>query len=195
MELDSRRLILRTFCESDLAPFCAYRSDSEVARYQSWVAPYPRDKAAAFMRDMRAKEPGEPGQWYQLAIVVRSSRRMVGDCAFHILAEDPRQAEVAFTLARRHQGHGYATEAVARLLGYLFDEFDLHRVIGICDAENAPSARLLERVGMRREAHHVESHWLKGEWTSEYVYAMLQREWRGRHEGGGTPCFAGVTAP
>jgi RimJ/RimL family protein N-acetyltransferase len=186
MELRSRRLILRTFLELDLEPFCAYRSDPEVAKYQSWEAPYPREKAAAFIHAMRAREPHEPGQWYQLAIVVRSTRLMIGDCALHILAEDPRQAEVAFTLAPRHQGHGYATEAVRCLLDYLFEELDLHRVIGICDARNERSARLLERIGMRREAHHVECHWMKGEWTSEYEYATLRWEWSARR-GGAAP--------
>ena len=43
---------------------------------------------------------------------------------------------------------------------------------------NAASARVLERLGMRREAHFVENEWLKGEWTDELVYAMLDREWR-----------------
>jgi RimJ/RimL family protein N-acetyltransferase len=56
----------------------------------------------------------------------------------------------------------------------------LHRVIGRCDALNAPSARLLERLGMRREAHFVHNEIFKGRWGDEYVYAILDHEWRSR---------------
>ena len=49
-----------------------------------------------------------------------------------------------------------------------------------CDTRNHRSAALLERVGMRREAHHVAALWSKGEWTDEYAYALLAREWAGR---------------
>ena len=59
-----------------------------------------------------------------------------------------------------------------------FEELGLHRIIGRIDARNTPSARVLERLGMRREAHFVHNEILKGEWTDEVVYAMLEDEWR-----------------
>ena len=111
---------------------------------------------------------------------------MIGDCAFCVLTEDPRQAEIGYTLARAHQGNGLASEAVLRLLAYLFDTLGLHRVRARCDADNLASAKLLERVGMRREAHYIENAWFKGKWGSEYEYAILDKEWaqlRGRPNG------------
>jgi RimJ/RimL family protein N-acetyltransferase len=73
------------------------------------------------------------------------------------------------------------TEAARRLLDYLFETFGLHRVSAICDVENTASARVLERLGMRREGHFVESVWFKGRWGSEYGYALLRREWEQQH--------------
>ncbi len=67
-----------------------------------------------------------------------------------------------------------------RLLDYLFCELALHRVTATCDALNDASAKLLERVGMRREGHFIENIWFKGAWGSEYNYALLQREWMAR---------------
>jgi RimJ/RimL family protein N-acetyltransferase len=67
------------------------------------------------------------------------------------------------------------------LLEYLFGELHLHRVIATCDVENIASFRLLERIGMRREAHLVENIWFKGAWGSEYSYALLYREWSRGH--------------
>jgi RimJ/RimL family protein N-acetyltransferase len=110
-------------------------------------------------------------------VAVHHTDRLIGDCAAHIRADDPRQAEIGFTLAAEHQGHGYATEAVRRLLHYLLIERDKHRVSATCDDRNTRSAAVLERVGMRREGHLLESTWSKGEWTSDLLYAVLHREW------------------
>ena len=177
--LETPRLILRPFQDSDLEPFVAYRSDPEVARYQGWDAPYSLDKAIEFIAEMKLAQPAIQDRWYQLAIELKQSGQLIGDCAFHTLAHDARQAEIGCTLARQHQRQGYAAEAVARLLGYLFRDLGLHRVIASCDADNLASARLLERVGMRREGHFIENIWFKGAWGSEYLYALLQREWAG----------------
>lgn len=177
MPLLTERLVLRSLTPADLAAFAAYRSDPEVARYQSWDAPYSEERAALFIREMRRALPGLPGEWYQVAIERRTDGKLLGDCAFCVVGEDSRQAEIGFTLARAYHGRGYATEAVSRLLDHLFDDFRLHRVRATCDVENAPSARLMERLGMRREAHAVESLHLKGRWCSEYGYAILRREW------------------
>jgi RimJ/RimL family protein N-acetyltransferase len=102
---------------------------------------------------------------------------LIGDCAALVRADDPRQAEVGFTVAPEHQGHGYATEAVRRLLHYLLVERGKHRVSATCDDRNTRSAAVLERVGMRREGRLLESTWSKGQWTSDLLYAVLRREW------------------
>jgi len=86
-------------------------------------------------------------------------------------------AEIGFTLAPQHQGYGYATEAVRRLLHYLLIEQGKHRVRASCDDRNTRSAAVLERVGMRREGHLLESTWSKGEWTNDLLYGVLRREW------------------
>ena len=118
--LETQRLSLRSFQDSDLESFVAYRSDPEVARYQGWEAPYSKDRAAAFIAEMKSVQPGTASAWVQLAIELQGKSDLIGDCAFHILAGDPRQAEIAYTLSRQVQGKGYATEAVVRLLDYLF---------------------------------------------------------------------------
>ena len=78
-----------------------------------------------------------------------------------------------------HQGHGYATEAAAAMLELAFGSYDLHRVSASVEPRNTASVRVLERLGMRKEAHLLENDWVKGEWSSEAIYAILAREWRG----------------
>jgi RimJ/RimL family protein N-acetyltransferase len=175
--LTTQRLVLRRFRPQDLDTFIAYRSDPETARYQSWEAPYPPSQARQFLRELQATHPDTPGEWFQFAVALRRTDRLIGDCAALVRADDPRQAEVGFTLAPEHQGYGYATEAVRRLLHYLLIERGKHRVRATCDDRNTRSAAVLERVGMRREGHLLESTWSKGEWTNDLLYAVLRREW------------------
>jgi RimJ/RimL family protein N-acetyltransferase len=177
--LKTPRLILRRFTDNDLEPFLAYRSDPEVSRYQGWGEPYTREMAEEFILEMKTRQPGEPGQWFQWAIDLRTNGEMIGDCAFYLLERDTRQAEIGVTLSRNYQGQGHAQEAILRLLEYLFGELELHRVCANCDPENTPAWQILERMGFRREGHFIESLWFKGRYASEYWYAMLRQEWPG----------------
>ena len=173
--LETERLILRRFVDSDLAPFLAYRNDPEVARYQAWESCTERE-ATAMMEEMNSLQPGIPGEWFQFAIELKETAALIGDCALKV-EEDGRQAEIGFTLSCEHQGKGYASEAVSCLLDYAFGDLGLHRVVAITDRENKPSIALLERLGMRRERHFFQNTWFKGRWASEYLYAMLVDEW------------------
>lgn len=177
-QLTSDRLIVRRFWPADLDAFIAYRSVPEVALYQGWDAPYPREKGEQMIADLAKLHPGTPGEWFQFAIELRVTGSLIGDLGCCVGTEHPDTAEIGFTLAPAHQGHGYGTEAVRTLLGYLFGELDLHRVSAGCDTRNTASASLMERVGMRREGHRIESYWSKDEWTDEFLYAILAREWR-----------------
>jgi len=180
-ELAGPRLTLRRFRAADAAVFAAYRSVPEVARYQSWDAPFPLAAAEEAIDGMRASHPDTPGEWFQFAAVLRDGGPdggvLIGDCAACTDADDPQQAEIGFTIAPAYQGQGYATEAAGLLLGYLFGARGKHRVTANCDARNLASAAVLERLGLRREGHLRESSWAKGEWTDDLWYAMLRREW------------------
>jgi RimJ/RimL family protein N-acetyltransferase len=102
---------------------------------------------------------------------------MVGDVVLMYISEAHRQGEIGFVLHPNHQGHGYATEAAREMLRLGFERLGLHRIVGRLEARNAASAAVLERLGMRLEAHLHENEWVKGEWQSELVYAMLATEW------------------
>ena len=174
--LESERLILRRFKDADLTTFMAYRNDPEVARYQSWES-FDEREARAFIREMGTADPGVPGDWFQFAVESKEIGELIGDCALQVDGQEPYRAELGFTLAREHQGNGFASEAVSCLLDYAFASLELHRVFAIADCRNKPSWTLLERVGLRQEGHFLESFWFKGEWSDEYLYAVLKDEW------------------
>ena len=162
-------------------PLCAYRSLPEVARYQSWESLGPGD-AARLIESQSKAEPNVPGTWFQLAIVHAATGQLIGDCGLHCQKSDPRQMEIGITLAPSHQGRRYADEAVKCVLDYVFGVLDTHRVFAAMDILNHPAIALCRRSGFRQEAHFVDHLWFKGRWSSEFVFAMLKREWENRHE-------------
>src|SRR2546426_9987554 len=126
--LETTRLRLRHFTDTDFLAFMAYRNDPEVARYQSWEG-ISEAEARAFIQEQKEVLPGIPGQGFQIAIELKETGVLIGDCYFTINELDDRQAEIGFTLSRAYQGRGFATEAVSCFLNYAFLTFDLHRII------------------------------------------------------------------
>jgi RimJ/RimL family protein N-acetyltransferase len=173
--LSTERLVLRRFRPEDAPVFAAYRSDPEIARYQSWEAPVSRAAAATLIERFGTDDPRSPG-WFQYAVELRSDGSLIGDVGVH-RHDNRRQADIGFTLAPAYQGRGYAVEAVRRVLDHLFTEEGLRRVSAECDARNLRSARLLERAGFRREGCRCANTWIKGEWTDDLLYGLLAEAW------------------
>lgn len=173
--LRTPRLVIRRFRAEDAEALAGYRTDPDVARYQTWDTPYPLDRARRLLERLAELDPDTPGQWYNLAITLGDE--VIGDVAVHSDVDDPRNARIGFSLARHAQGQGYATEAVSAVLEYLFTTRGKHRVSACCDARNTASAALLERVGMTREGRLRQATWVKGEWTDDVLHAVLADEW------------------
>src|SRR5690606_7276538 len=108
---------------------------------------------------------------------------LVGDVNLVWTSREHRQGEIGFVLHPAHHGLGFASEAGAVMLRLGFEGLGLHRIVGRCDGRNLASARVMEKLGMRREAHFRENEIVKGEWSDEIVYAMLSTEWRRSHGG------------
>jgi ribosomal-protein-alanine N-acetyltransferase len=179
LPITTQRLVLRRFMGKDAAAFCAYRNDPEVARYQGWEG-CSEAEARVFAGKHGTQPFGAPGEWLQIAIVLKESDELIGDCAVRVHPQDVRQATIGVTFARIHHGQGFANEALSGLLDCLFGSAGLHRVVADTDPRNKASRSLLERLGMRREGHLKQSLWFKGEWADEYLYAILREEWLAR---------------
>lgn len=181
LPLSTRRLVLRRFTEADAGTFLSYRNDPRIARYQGWENCSP-DEAAEFVRVHAAKPFGQPGEWLQIAVALKQSNQLIGDCALRFHAPDARQATIGGTLSRPYHRQGYPAEAMACLLECLFQRLELHRVVADTDVENTAAWRLMEQLGLRREGHLRQSLWFKGRWADEYLYAMLREDWQARQD-------------
>jgi RimJ/RimL family protein N-acetyltransferase len=154
----------------------AYRCDPEVARYQSWE-PQSLEEVRTFIDSIQKQEFNSPG-WYQVGIALQAADALIGDCGIHVLENDSRIVEIGITIAPAAQSNGYASEALNAILDLLFGKLGKHRVFASVDARNLPSMALLKRIGMRQEAHFVQSLWFKDVWADDVVFAILASEWR-----------------
>jgi RimJ/RimL family protein N-acetyltransferase len=176
--VETNRLTLRPFTAADFEAVYAMRSDADVARYLYEEPMSPEEARELLARRMAATSWTHEGDWLGAAVVERASGLTVGDAGLCWVSERDRTAEIGFTFDPRCQGKGFATEAARALVDWAFTAAGIHRVIGRTEARNGASVRVLEKLGMRREAYLVENEWVKGEWQSELVYAVLEREWR-----------------
>jgi RimJ/RimL family protein N-acetyltransferase len=175
----TERLSIRPWQRDDVDVYHRLRGDPAVVRYL-YASPLDREGAVAKVDSLRSEIDG-PGQWVNLAVHIADSDEIVGDVGIGWNSDVHRQAEVGYTFLPEHHGHGYATEAAAAMVDLAFTGLGAHRVMGNLDARNTASARVLERLGMRREAHLIQNEWVKGEWTDEIIYAVLADEWAERH--------------
>ncbi|HEY6566676.1 MAG TPA: GNAT family N-acetyltransferase [Actinomycetota bacterium] len=178
-DLVTERLSLRAFVPSDVDSLFAIYGRDDVVRYLYEDAYTEADARAALDTRMARRRIDAEGDKLAFAVVRRSDDVMVGDCVLVWTSAQHSQAEIGYAMHPDHHGMGYATEAARELLRVAFEELGVHRVIGRTEARNTASARVMEKLGMRREAHLIENEYVKDEWQSELVYAMLQREWRG----------------
>ncbi len=168
--IETPRLMLRGITPADAPAIHRYMSDPEVTR---WLPEglLDSDGAAAFAVRNFGEDPQAVG------VTLRGEGKLIGHMPYHPWFA-PRTHEVGWVIGRPHQGQGYATEAAAALLGHAFEQLACHRVIATCQPQNPASWRVMEKLGMRREAHFRQCILRPGgSWWDEYFYALLAEEY------------------
>lgn len=162
------RVRLRRLGVADLPAFQAYRHDIELGRYQGWL-PQTEVQAQAFLDAMSRAPLLAPGAWVQLGIADCRDDALIGDIGLCVSSAGDR-AEIGFTLRAASQGRGLASEAVMAAIQLVFEATAVARIVGITDARNLASIRLLERVGMRRASSGPAE--FRGESCIEHVHEL-----------------------
>lgn len=175
--IETARLRLRPFTRGDVDAVYDYRRREDVARYLFDV-PLSREECALAVQQRIGQIALEADEdKIILGVELAETGTLIGEVSLILRNLDARQGEVGWIFHPDYQSHGYATEAAVALLDLAFGQGDMHRVMARCDARNTSSAKLMERLGMRREAHFREHALFKGEWDEEFVYAILEDEW------------------
>jgi len=173
--IETERLILRPLTPDDTPALLAYRADEESCRYLPFP-PMDEEEIARRLREQWGRLAFDAAeQSITLGITLRTGE-LIGDAVLFLHSPTHRTGEIGYVLHPDQVGKGYASEAATALLRVAFDGLGLHRVVGRLDARNSASARVLERIGMQREALLREDEWFKGEWSSTLIYAILEHD-------------------
>lgn len=149
--LFTERLLLRELVDSDFDALREIAADPEVLRYRSRSEITPA-ATREFINNAKAQAAGQPRQQYALAAVLREGLRVIGELGLTISNSRYDEAYLWYSVNRAYWGQGYATAAAARLVRFGFEEAGLRRIFAECHLENVASARVLEKIGMTREA-------------------------------------------
>lgn len=177
LPLSTDRLVLRYFAAGDFHAYAAYHSLPEVYRYLYAAAPEGMDLEQQFSNILTAPFEKD-GDVFRLAVVHRADNALVGEVLLKLASRSALQAEVGYIFNPAFAGRGYATEAVAGMIEFGFSTFGFHRIFARLDTENKGSVGVVERLGLRREAHLRQNDRFDGKWGDEYIYAILASEWR-----------------
>jgi RimJ/RimL family protein N-acetyltransferase len=172
--LDTDRLRLRPFTEADADALFALHSSAVVLRY--WDAPTWTERARADRFIDACGRMAAEGSGGRLAVDRVADESFIGWCTVSRWNPDFRSASLGYCYAETAWGHGYATEAAGALLDWAFVTMDLNRVQAETDSRNAPSARVLEKLGFVREGTLREDCVVNGDVSDSWVYGLLRRD-------------------
>ena len=178
--LRTERLLLRPLTDDDFDDLYAFQSDPDVTRYVSYDTRDRDGMRTALESKKRDTVVSKAGDRLSLGVTVPPDRTVIGEMNLFLQDTANRMAEIGYVFHPAHQGRGYALEAAREMLRVGFEDLRMHRMTAQCDARNTASWKLMEKLGMRREAHFVRNEIFKGEWVDLLVYAMLEDEWAAR---------------
>jgi RimJ/RimL family protein N-acetyltransferase len=179
MILETDRLLMRDFIEADWQAVFTYQSDPLYLRYNYWTHRTQKD-VCEFVQMFIGQQKEQPRTKFQLAVVLKEENRLIGNCGIRVNDSELREANIGYELNTQYWGQGYATEAAQAILKFGFKELGMHRIWSWCVTENVASVRVLEKIGMRREGHLREKELIKGRWYDNFLYAILDHEWKAK---------------
>jgi RimJ/RimL family protein N-acetyltransferase len=176
VQLTTPRLTLREFLPTDFEAIWEYERLPETQRYEPPVqGPEVFQK---YLEDAVTWSLEVPRKYYRLALTIPPDDTARGRISLKLMDAEIREWEVGWTVHPELWGRGYATEGARTMLAFAFDSLGAHRVVAFCHAQNAASTRVMEKLGMQRDAHLRETLWRGGAWYDELVYSILEREWQ-----------------
>ncbi len=174
---ETDRLIVRMYKKEDVDDLLEFASMPATTQYD-FHSPYKRKDAENEIQLNLQKEPNLVNNHNTYAIELKGVGKMIGTISCSIEEKNilKKQARIGYTIHPNYQQQGYAYETCRAFLDHLFQQ-DIHRVSAGCFTENVASWRLLEKLGMRREAHHRKVYFVKGRYWDNFEYAILEEEW------------------
>lgn len=174
MELETERLLIREFKQTDLDSIHEYASDTEVVKYMSF-GPNTLEGSKNFLDRAISRQQEKTRTDYELAVTLKDSNRLIGGCRINNVSDI--QAHIGYIFNKKYWGYGYATETACALVDYGFAELGMHRIFATCDPDNVASRRVLEKAGLVLEGRLREDIFVHGRFSDSLILGILEHEW------------------
>lgn len=174
--LIAKDVILRPMVLADSEKILKYRSNKIVNQFQGWI-PCSLEEVEDFIENKISCEINKENTWYQFVILTKAENELIGDLGIHFISSQNKLVEIGITIDEKYQRRGYASEALKRVINFLFNDLGKHRIICSIDPRNTKSEALVKRLGFRKEAHFKKGLFLFNEWVDDMIYALLNEEW------------------
>ncbi len=173
-EIHTKRLVLRQVIVEDSKELFNCYSDPEVMKYLSTPLEN-EDSIHGILDDYK----NGFNQGYNLiwAIVTKDTGSFVGTAGFEELNFLDCKADIGFSLLRKHQGNGYMKETLEEIISYGFQTMKINRIQTTVVPQNKPSINILQKLGLKKEGHMVQSVFFGSSYHDELMFAILN-PWR-----------------
>ncbi len=170
-EICTERLLLRPFRLTDVDDVFAYVSDPEWSLYLPQVPfPYERRNAEEFVARI------VPADW-EPSFALEYEGHVIGSVEVQV-NERSRRAELGYSVARKHWGKGFVTEAVRAVIEHVSRYLEVDRIVATTAAPNEGSWRVMEKLGMEREGYLRKQRLHRGGVRVDEVrYGLLREDW------------------
>lgn len=178
--LYSERLLIRDYIESDFEAFYSLITDSEVMKWMPDSYSDNRDEAKRMLFDSIIESKLDVRRKFYFAITDQFKGDYIGEVGFSILhnVEEGAVVNLGYFIRQAYWGQGVATEAVGRVIEYIFKELKVVKIEASCSSLNIGSISVLEKNNMLRESYRVKSMALKGELHDRIDFRILKLEWQ-----------------
>jgi [ribosomal protein S5]-alanine N-acetyltransferase len=173
--LETKRLILREFRETDFNAIHSYASDPEVSKYEIW-GPNSEVDTENYLESILSYHLNNPRKDFEIAVELKETSLLIGACSIHISDAKVREGYIGYCYNKQYWRNGYASEAAKAIIEFGFKSLNLHRIFATCDPNNIGSAKVLEKIGMKREGHLREHKVMRGKWRDSFLYSILEHE-------------------
>ncbi|RHW74730.1 GNAT family N-acetyltransferase [Colwellia sp. RSH04] len=174
--LQNSALVLRPARKRDFSSVKLYRQDPENCRFIR----LPESDADTLAMVEKMSQPWQltQGYWNGLVICLSDNDTVIGEVAFNIEDWHHQRVEIGYRISNVAAGKGICTKAVSLLINYLCDNIGVHKIVAKCDPRNVASYKVMEKLGMKREAFFTEHYLLGDEWADQYDYGLLAANWQ-----------------
>lgn len=180
MRLETKRLILRDYEESDKEFYFKLKSDSKTMYYLQDIQLYTEEEAEEDFANVLQDMKRDDRKFYFLHMELKDSHEQVGSVGYTVTENTPvgKLVHAGYFIYPKFWNHGYVTEALKKVLEFAFLENDVYRVTTGCLAENVGSEKVMKKCGMIKEAEHIDWEWHDGRMKTRVEYRLLRNEYQ-----------------